>query len=71
MKMFVDIGEIYLFCEPVDFRKASNGLVVLVKQQMVLSPFADALFVFCNKGRDKLKALYWDQTESPLTIDTF
>ncbi len=62
MKMFVDAGEIYLCHDPVDFRKAINGLVVLVEQQMALSPFDNALFVFCNKGRDKLKVLYWDQT---------
>ena len=29
---------------------------------MQLSPFADALFVFCNQRRDKLKVLYWDST---------
>lgn len=62
MKMFVDVGEIYLHRDPVDFRKAINGLVVLVEQQMALSPFDDALFVFCNKKRDKLKVVYWDQT---------
>ena len=59
MRMFVDVSETYLYRDPVDFRKAINGLVELVEQQMALSPFADALFVFCNKGRDKLKVLYW------------
>ena len=29
---------------------------------MNLSPFDPAVFVFCNKRRDKLKVLYWDQT---------
>ena len=29
---------------------------------MNLSPFADALFILCNKSRDKLKAVYWDRT---------
>lgn len=62
MKMFVEPGDTYLCREPVDFRKAINGLVVLVEQQMQLSPFASALFVFCNKKRDKLKVLYLDQT---------
>jgi len=62
MKMFVDINDIYLYRDPVDFRKAINGLSLIVEQQMQLSPFIDALFVFCNKKRDKLKVLYWDKT---------
>jgi len=62
MKMFVDVSDIYLYRDPVDFRKAINGLVLIVEQQMQLSPFSEALFVFCNKSRDKLKVLYWDKT---------
>lgn len=61
MKMFVYVQTIYLHRDPVDFRKAINGLVVIVEQQMNLKPFDDALFVFCNKPRDKIKVLYWDQ----------
>ncbi|MDX1474836.1 MAG: IS66 family insertion sequence element accessory protein TnpB [Reinekea sp.] len=53
---------IYLHRDPVDFRKSINGLAIIIEQQMQLSPFEPALFVFCNKGRDKLKALYWDRT---------
>jgi len=62
MKMFVDIQKIYLYREPVDFRKAIDGLALIVEQEMDLSPFTVAAFVFCNKGRDKVKLLYWDQT---------
>lgn len=57
-----DVESIYLHREPVDFRKSINGLSLIVEEQMQLSPFASALFVFCNKKRDKLKVLYWDQT---------
>lgn len=62
MKMFVDTGAIYLHRDVVDFRKSINGLMVIVEQEMQLSPFAPALFVFCNRNRDRLKVLYWDQT---------
>jgi transposase len=53
---------VYLHREVVDFRKAINGLVMIIEQQMQLSPYSDAVFVFCNRGRDKLKILYWDRT---------
>ncbi len=49
MKMFVDVGEIYLHRDAVDFRKSINGLVLIVEQEMKLSPFVDALFFFAIK----------------------
>jgi len=62
MKWFSDAGEIYLHRDPVDFRKSINGLVVIVEESMKLSPYQEAIFIFCNKQRDKLKILCWDQT---------
>ncbi len=53
---------IYLHRDPVDFRKAINGLSVIVQEQMALSLFERALFVFCNKQRNQVKVLYWDST---------
>ena len=53
---------IYLHRDPVDFRKSINGLSVIVEEQMRLSPCSGAVFVFCNKRRDKLKVLYWDKS---------
>lgn len=54
--------KVYLHREPVDFRKAINGLSVIVQDGMALSPFERALFVFCNRRRTQLKVLYWDDT---------
>jgi len=38
--------EIYLHRDSVDFRKATNGLSIIVQEQMELTPFDRALFVF-------------------------
>ena len=53
------IDQVYLCREPIDFRKAINGLSVLVEQELGLSPFASALYVFTNRQHNKIKALYW------------
>ena len=62
MKMFVDVPEVYLCRQCVDFRKSINGLSALVETELELNVLSGAVFVFCNKGRDKLKVFYWDKT---------
>ena len=62
MKMFSDVPEVFLYRDFVDFRKSINGLSLIVEQKMPVSPLTGSVFVFCNKGRDKLKVLYWDNT---------
>jgi transposase len=62
VRLFHDVPAVYLHREPVDFRKAVNGLVLIIEHEMTLSPYAAALFVFSNRSRDKLKILWWDET---------
>ena len=47
---------------PTDMRKQINGLAVLVEEVLQADPFEHALFLFCNRERRILKAIYWDQT---------
>jgi transposase len=54
--------EVYLCREAVDFRKSINGLSILVEEALGLDPFAETLYVFCNRKRDKVKVLYWERS---------
>lgn len=51
--------EIYLATGITDMRKSIDGLALIVSEIMALDPFSESLFVFCNRGRDKLKILHW------------
>ena len=62
MRMFGDPVAVYLHREPIDFRVGIDGLSSRVENEMALSPFTGALFLFTNRSRDRVKALYWDQT---------
>jgi len=61
LKNMRDYSGIYLAVEPVDFRKAVDGLAYVVQQELKLDPFGNYLFLFCNKQRNKLKCLTWDK----------
>jgi transposase len=51
----------YLYTGIVDMRKSIDGLAALVENNLELDPMQDAVFVFCNRGRDKIKILYWER----------
>lgn len=51
---------VYLYTEFVDMRKSIDGLATLVEQEVGLSPFSQTIFVFCNRKRDKIKLLLWE-----------
>ena len=51
---------IYLYRDPVDFRKSYRGLAAIVEQELEHNPFDGGLYAFTNRRRDKIKLLFWE-----------
>ena len=53
----------YIACGYTDLRHGIDGLATLVESQFQMDPFQRALFLFCGKRRDRIKALRPRSTE--------
>lgn len=52
--------KIYLHAAPVDGRKSFDGLCALVESVFSMQVLDGHLFLFVNRRRDRLKALWWE-----------
>lgn len=57
---FTAADRVYIACGYTDLCRGIDGLACLVQQQFSLNPFANTLFIFCGRRRDRIKALYWE-----------
>ena len=55
-----DMPRIYLYRNPVDFRKSFRGLAAIVEQELDHNPFDGGLYAFTNRQRNKIKCLFWE-----------
>ena len=53
--------DIFLYTHPTDMRKSFCGLSGIVRNVLGREPNDGSLFLFINRNKDKLKALYWDR----------
>jgi transposase len=62
--MTIDLSTVRIFIRPgsTDMRKAVNGLSAIVQGKMGQDPFSGSVYLFCNRGRRLVKAVYWDKT---------
>ena len=54
-------SEIYIACGYTDLRKGIDGLAAWIQQQFDLNPHRKgAIFLFCGRKTDRIKALVWE-----------
>ena len=51
---------VYIACGYTDLRRGIDGLASIVQGQFEMDPFQRALFLFYERRRDRIKALYWE-----------
>ena len=54
------LTRVYLYRDFVDFRKSYKGLSAIVERELGHDPFSGELYIFTNRHRNKLKALFWE-----------
>ncbi len=57
-----EVPRILAYRHPVDMRKSFDGLIALVGQVLREDPLSGCLYVFTNRRRNYVKAVYWDRT---------
>ena len=60
-KNIIRINRIILLlgkCGYTDMRKSIDGLCAIIEDQLKMDPSSSALFLFCGRRRDRIKALF-------------
>ncbi len=55
-------SKVFLVAGPTDMRKSYDTLAAVVRNVIDSDPLSGHLFVFCNRRRDRLKALIWESS---------
>lgn len=54
------LAQVFLYRDPVDFRKSHRGLGAIVELEIGHNPFNGSLYVFINRRRNKIKCIFWE-----------
>lgn len=60
LKEIASVTQVYLITGYTDLRLGIDGLAALIQGKMKLDPYNRALFLFCGRRHDRIKALVWD-----------
>lgn len=55
-------AKVFLVAGVTDMRKSFDTLAAVVRDVALANPLSGHLFVFCNRRRDRLKVLVWEES---------
>lgn len=61
MRPPLSLTSIFLYRDPVDFRKSYRGLAAIVEVELGHNLFEGSLYAFTNRQRNKIKCLFWER----------
>ena len=53
--------QVFLATAPVDLRGSFDRLAAITRSVLLQDPSSGALFIFTNRAKNRIKALWWDQ----------
>ena len=62
MKGYKEFSNIQLCVNPIDFRKGIYSLASSIEDQFLEKPLLGGLFLFTNKSKKNIRAIYCDKT---------
>jgi transposase len=60
MRPNMSLSQVYLYSQPIDFRKSFIGISAIIECELGHNPFEGHLYAFTNKQRNKIKCLFWE-----------
>ena len=55
------ISKIYCVTGATDMRRSFDGLMAIIRDTYQMDPYEKAVYLFCGKRKNTLKALYFDR----------
>ena len=56
------VSKVYIITGAVDMRKSFDGLMSIIRDNFKMDPFENAVYLFCGRKCDRLKALHHERT---------
>jgi transposase len=60
MRPTLALTQVFLYQQPIDFRKAHSGLCAIIECELGHDPFTGHLYAFTNRRRNKIECLFWE-----------